>query len=313
MRLRHKKPFLRLLLFGLGISGSHAFALPRIRLLATGGTIAGAQSKDGSADYKSGAVSVEDLIGAVPEVKQIADISREQVSNIGNQNMNNAVWLKLAKRLNEILSNPEVDGVVITHGTDTLEETAYFLSLAAKSDKPIVMVGAMRPATALSADGPMNLYNAISLAANPEARGRGVLVVADSEIHFAREIEKSNTTRVDSFDSPTRGRAGVIINGQAVLFSPPSSRYGVHSEFSVGHLAQRPRVEIVYSYANFGRGIIDYLVKRGSEGNCARRCRRRKYDRRSSGRITRCGNEGCSRGAKLAGTERCHPKECRNR
>jgi L-asparaginase len=112
----------------------------------------------------------------------------------------------------------------------------------------------------------MNLYNAIALAANPEARGRGVLVLADSEIHFAREIEKSTTTRADGFDSPNRGRAGVIIDGQAVLFSPPSSRYGVHSEFFAGHLAQLPRVEIVYSYANFGRGIIDYLVSEGVKG-----------------------------------------------
>lgn len=128
------------------------------------------------------------------------------------------------------------------------------------------MVGAMRPATALSADGPMNLYNAIALAANPEARGRGVLVVADSEIHFAREVEKGNTTRIDSFDSPNRGRAGVIIDGQAVLFSPAALRYALRSEFSVDGVIQLPRVEIVYSYANFGRDMIDYLVSQGVKG-----------------------------------------------
>jgi L-asparaginase/Glu-tRNA(Gln) amidotransferase subunit D len=131
-----------------------------------------------SADYKSGAVSVEDLIKAVPGVSAIADISGEQVSNIGSQNMDNAIWLKLAKRLNEILSNPEVDGVVITHGTDTLEETAYFLSLVAKSNKPIVMVGAMRPATALSVDGPMNLTMPSLWHAN---FGRGIIDYLVSE------------------------------------------------------------------------------------------------------------------------------------
>ena len=164
----------------------------------------------------------------------------------------------------------------------------------------------MRPATALSADGPMNLYNAIALAANPDARGRGVLVVADSEIHFAREIEKNNTTRVDRFDSPNRGRAGVIINGQAVLFSPPSSRYGVYSEFSVGHLAQLPRVEIVYSYANFGQGIIDYFVSEGVKGIVLTGV--------EDGNTTDEALTGLHVAAtKLAGTERCHPKECRNR
>jgi L-asparaginase len=202
----------------------------------------------------------------VPQVRGIVEISGEQVSNICSQNINNAIWLKLAKRINEVLNDRDVDGVVITHGADTLEETAYFLSLVAKSDKPIVMVGAMRPATALSADGPMNLYNPIALAANPEARGRGVLVVADSEIHFAREIEKSNTTGVDSFDSPNRGRAGVIIDGQTVLFSSATLRNGLRGEFSVDGLTQLPRVEIVCPYANFGRDVIDYLVSQGVKG-----------------------------------------------
>jgi len=130
--------------------------------------IAGVQSNDGSAEYKSGEVSVEDLLIAIPQARTIAEVSAEQVSNIGSQNMTN-VWLKLAHRLNEVLSDSSLDGVVITHGTDTMEETAYFLSLVAKSDKPIVMVGPMRPATAISADGPMNLSNAITIAASSEA------------------------------------------------------------------------------------------------------------------------------------------------
>jgi L-asparaginase len=255
----HRYLFPAALLLCLSLTGTRASALPKIKILATGGTIAGVQSKDGSAGYKSGEVSVEDLLKAIPQVKAVAEISAEQVANIGSQNMTNAVWLKLAHRLNKILQDSGVDGVVITHGSDTLEETAYFLSLVAKSDKPIVMVGAMRPATALSADGPMNLYNAVTLAAALEARGHGVLAVDDSEIHFAREIAKSNTTRIDSFDSPNRGRAGVIVDGRVVLFSAPTLRFGARSEFSVDGVTELPRAEIVYSYANFGRETIDYL------------------------------------------------------
>jgi L-asparaginase len=141
-------------------------------------------------------------------VKEIAEVSGEQISNIGSQSMNNRVWLKLGRRLNEVLADPGVDGVVITHGTDTMEETAYFLSLTAKSDKPIVMTGAMRPATGVGADGPMNLCNAICLAANPKAGGRGVIVVLNDEIHYAREVEKNeyNAAQRIRFTEPRPGR-----------------------------------------------------------------------------------------------------------
>jgi L-asparaginase len=196
----------------------------------------------------------------------VAEVSTEQVANIGSQTMNNRIWLKLAKRLQEVLSDPDVDGVVITHGTDTMEETAYFLSLLAKSGKPVVMVGSMRPATEVSADGPLNLYNAVALAANPDAKGRGVLVVLDNEIHYAREVEKSNTTRLDAFVSRNRGPAGLIHNGKAVWFSPPTTKLGPASEFSVEGLENLPRVEIVYSYANLGRAMIDSLVREGVHG-----------------------------------------------
>ena len=148
-------------------------AKPRVVILATGGTIAGAQAAGQDAGYKSGSFQVEDLIKAVPNLGELADISGEQVVNIGSQDMNNEVWLKLAKRLNEVLAQRDVDAVVITHGTDTMEETGYFLSLVTHSDKPVVMVGSMRPATATSADGPANIYNAVSVAVHPKARGRG--------------------------------------------------------------------------------------------------------------------------------------------
>ena len=178
-------------------------ANPTIKVLATGGTIAGAQASSSEVGYKSGTFSVDDLIKAVPQLKDLADLTGEQDANIGSQTMNHEVWLKLARRVTELLKADDSNGVVITHGTDTLEETAYFLSLVVKSDKPVVLVGSMRPATAISADGPANFYNAVALAASPEARGRGSLIVMDDEIHYAREAQKTNTTDLDTFKSQT--------------------------------------------------------------------------------------------------------------
>jgi len=246
---------------------SAAYAKPKIMILATGGTIAGAQASTAEAGYKSGSFSVDDLIKAVPQLKDMADISGEQVANIGSQTMNHEVWLKLAKRVNEVLKG-ETDGVVITHGTDTMEETAYFLGLVVKSDKPVVLVGSMRPATAIGADGPANLYNAVALAANPEAKGRGPLVILNDEIHYAHEVQKTNSTQLDTFKSPNRGRAGVMNTGKAYFFSQNTVRHTTKSEFSVDgkSVSDLPRVDIVYSYANLGRDAIDFLVKEGVKG-----------------------------------------------
>ena len=246
---------------------SAAYAKPKIMILATGGTIAGAQASTAEVGYKSGSFSVDDLIKAVPQLKDLADISGEQVANIGSQTMNHEVWLKLASRVNEVLK-ADTDGVVITHGTDTIEETAYFLSLVVKSDKPVVLVGSMRPATAISADGPANLYNAVALAANAGAKGRGPLVVLNDEIHYAHEVQKTNSTALDTFKSPNRGRAGVMNTGKVYFFSPNTTRHTTNSEFSVEgkKVTDLPRVEVVYSYANFGRDTIDFLVGKGVKG-----------------------------------------------
>ncbi len=195
---------------------SAAQAKPKIMILATGGTIAGAQASTSEAGYKSGSFSVDDLIKAVPQLKDLADISGEQVANIGSQTMNHEVWLKLAKRVNEVLKG-DVDGVAITHGTDTMEETAFFLSLVVKSDKPVVLVGSMRPATAIGADGPANLYDAVALAANPEAKGRGPLVVLNDEIHYAREAaedEQHGTRHIQVAEPRPRRRHE---HGQGIL------------------------------------------------------------------------------------------------
>jgi L-asparaginase len=247
---------------------SAAQAKPKIKVLATGGTIAGAQTTQADAGYKSGSFSVDDLIKAVPQLKDIADLSGEQVANIGSQTMNHEVWLKLAKRVNEALADKDTDGVVITHGTDTMEETAYFLSLVVKSDKPVVLVGSMRPATAISADGPINLYNAVALACNPESKGRGPLVILNDTIHYAREAQKTHTTRMDTFQSPNRGIAGMMNTGKAFFYSMNTTRHTTKSEFSIKgkETSDLPRVEVVYSYANLGGDMIDALVEKGVKG-----------------------------------------------
>jgi len=181
--------------------------------------------------------------------------------------MNHDVWLKLASRINAVLKG-DYDGVVVTHGTDTMEETAYFLSLVVKSEKPVVLVGSMRPATAVGADGPANLYNAVALAANPDAKDRGPLVVLNDEIHYAREAQKMNSTQLDTFKSPNRGRAGVMNTGREQFFYPNNVRHTSRSEFSVEGRTPKdlPKVEIVYSYANAGRDAVDCLVEKGAKG-----------------------------------------------
>jgi L-asparaginase len=255
-----------LLALAVMLSAETAAAKPAIRILATGGTIAGAQANAQSYGYKSGSFKVEDLIAAVPQLKEVADLSGEQVANIGSQDMNDAVWLKLAKRANELLASPQVDGVVITHGTDTMEETAYFLDLAIKSEKPVVLVGSMRPATAISADGPGNLYNAVAVAASPAAKGRGVMVVLNDEVHSARNVTKTDTTNVDTFKSPNRGPVGLVHTGKIAWFEQMDRRHTTRSEFDVSGLAQLPRVDIIYAHANMSPDLIDAAVKDGAKG-----------------------------------------------
>lgn len=240
--------------------------LPRIRLLATGGTIAGAQTSDTSRGYTAGAFSIDALIAAVPQLASLAQLEVEQVARIGSQDMDEAVWLKLAARVQAAVDDPSITGVVITHGTDTMEETGYFLNLTVKTTKPVVLVGAMRPATAISADGPMNLYNAVAVAAHVDTVDRGVLIVANDEIHFAREIVKTNTTQVGTFKSPNRGLAGLIHAGRLHYFGPTVRRHTAHSEFAPLTATSLPAVFIVYAYAGVGRALIDAAVKAGARG-----------------------------------------------
>ena len=214
-----------LLMTGATIAAQPAKSLPRIRA-ATGGTIAGAQASPGDYGYKSGAYDVNALLKAVPNLDKLAVLTGEQVASIGSQDMNDEIWLKLAKRVNEVLKSPDVDGILITHGTDTLEETGYFLSLVTKSEKPVVMVGSMRPATAISADGPGNIYGGIAVLADPHARGKGTLIYLNDKIHYARNVVKTDTTSVQTFNSIHRGPAGTVHTIKVEWYEPMDKKLG---------------------------------------------------------------------------------------
>jgi len=241
--------------------------LPNIAILATGGTIAGiAGNATTTVGYTSAAITVEKLIETVPEIKAIANISGQQVVCISSQDINNEIWLSLGKKVNELLASPDVDGIVITHGTDTMEETAYYLHLVVNSEKPVVLVGAMRPSTAMSADGPYNLYNAVVLAGSSNARRKGVLVVMNDTIYSAKEVTKSSTFLTDAFQAPGLGALGYIQSNEAHFYKEPIGLHTVNSIFSKLEIDELPKVDIAYSYANVTRVTIDAFVASGSLG-----------------------------------------------
>jgi len=241
-------------------------ALPTVVVLATGGTIAGAAASDVQAGYTSGQVGVEQLLAAVPQAKKLAVLRGEQIANIGSQDMNDEVWLKLARRVNELTAMPDVAGVVITHGTDTIEETAYFLNLVVKSRKPVVLTAAMRPSTALSADGPLNFFNAVAVAASQDAAGRGVLVVVNDWVHGASSLTKTSTTAVQTFLSPLTGLVGTVAYGEIDFNRGPIGRHTSESEFSLDGVTALPRVDIIMAHENMDGALIDGAVAAGAKG-----------------------------------------------
>lgn len=239
---------------------------PKVVIVATGGTIAGSAESQTAAGYQSGAVGVDILINAVPQMKDIADVGGEQIASIGSQDMNDEVWLKLGKRVNEILAKRDVAGVVITHGTDTMEETSYFLNLVVKSDKPVVLTGSMRPSTAMSADGPLNIYNAVAIAADPMARDRGVLVAVDDDIHSGHDIIKTHTTDVATMSSGEAGLIGATLFGKNTWYRAPRQVHTKKSEFSIDGVSVLPRVDIIYAHANMSPDLITSAVQNGAKG-----------------------------------------------
>jgi L-asparaginase len=251
-------------------SGQQALAQgggkPNITILATGGTIAGAAATGTQAGYTSGAVTIDAMLAAVPGITDLANVKGEQISNVGSQDMSFAIMLKLAKRINELLATSAVDGIVITHGTDTMEETAYFLNLVVKSDKPVVLVGSMRPSTAVSADGPLNLYNGVGVAADPQAKGRGVLLVMNDWIHGAHSLTKTSTTAVQTFMSPLRGLVGTSAYGKNDWYTTPVWKHTTGSEFDVKGVTALPRVDVIFACADMSADLIDAAAANGAKG-----------------------------------------------
>jgi L-asparaginase len=237
-----------------------------IVILATGGTIAGAAATGTQAGYTSGAVTIDAMIAAVPGLTELASIKGEQIANVGSQDMSFEILLKLAKRINELARSNAVDGIVVTHGTDTMEESAFFLNLTVKTDKPVVMVGSMRPSTAVSADGPLNLYNAVGVAADEKARGRGVLVVMNDWIHGAHSLTKTSTTAVQTFMSPVRGLVGVANYGKNDFYTSPEWKHTTQTDFDISAATQMPRVDIIMASVDMSPDLIDCAVAKGAKG-----------------------------------------------
>lgn len=269
MRPKHRIGVLIVIVFILAGSQSSVAQnnkLPNVVILATGGTIAGAGATGTQSAYTSGAVTIDSMVAAVPEITGLANLKGEQVSNVGSQDITFGIMLTLAKRINALLAQNDVSGIVVTHGTDTMEETAFFLNLVVKSEKPVVLVGSMRPSTAVSADGPLNLFNAVGVAVDPNSRGRGVLVVMNDWIHGAHSLTKTSTTAIQTFMSPLRGLVGISSYGKNDFYNTPQWKHTMASEFDIANVTTFPRVDIVFACADMSADLIDASVVKGAKG-----------------------------------------------
>ncbi|RVZ97555.1 type II asparaginase [Helicobacter pylori] len=241
--------------------------LPTIVLLATGGTIAGSGASASLGSYKSGELGIKELLKAIPSLNKIARILGEQISNSGSQDMNEEVWFKLAKRVQKLLNDSRIQGVVITHGTDTLEESAYFLNLVLHSTKPVVLVGAMRNATSLSADGALNLYNALSVAIDEKSANKGVLVVIDDTIFSAREAVKTHTTHTSTFKALNSGAIGSVYYGKVRYYMQPLRKHTTESEFTLLELnPPLPKVDIIYTHVGMTLDLFQASLNSHAKG-----------------------------------------------
>ena len=253
------------LLIGGAVIASEPAQRPRVVVIGTGGTIAGtaAQSTEFH-DYKPGKVGIQALVDALPGLAKIVDVRSEQLFQVGSASLTNDHWLRLAHRINQLLAQQDVDAVVVTHGTDTLEETAYFLNLVVKSRKPVVLVGSMRPASAISADGPINLYNAIRLAASSDSIDKGVLVVLNDQISGARDVMKTNTSNTDTFRNWELGFMGYMRDGVPHFYRVSTRKHTLDTPFDVSDLDTLPQVDIVYGYVNMNGIAVDAFVNAGA-------------------------------------------------
>lgn len=233
----------------------------------SGGTIAGSGSSSSSTTgYSIGSVTVSALINAVPQVLNISNVAGVQISNVGSEDITSTVLLKLAKQINEVIcGDPTMSGAVVTHGTDTLEETAFFLDSTITCGKPVVMVGAMRPSTAISADGPSNLLQAVTVAVDPDSKDRGTMVVLNDRIASAFYITKNNANTLETFKPVEQGFLGVLVSDEAFYYYPPVTPTGKRS-FSIASVTSIPRVDILYSYQDMQNDTLYNAVSSGAKG-----------------------------------------------
>lgn len=240
---------------------------PGVTIYATGGTIAGAaSSKINTTTYTSASMSLQSLLDALPELASVATVTGEQFSNVDSNEITTDLLLKLARKINRQLDKSQIHGVVVTHGTDTLEETAFFLDLTtASSGKPVVVVGAMRPATSLSADGPFNLFQAVNLAASNSAENRGALVVMNDRISSGFYVAKTNATSVDTFRSLEAGYLGAFVGVTPKFYYTAATPSGKPA-FDVSNLESLPKVSIVYMHQDQSSEQIDAALGAGSKG-----------------------------------------------
>ncbi len=237
--------------------------LPTVYVVATGGTIAGSGTTGTTTAYKPGVLTVDDILQSVPELSEIANVKTLQFSNISSQDMTTELMNKLAIKVEELLEDEKVSGVVITHGTDTKEETAFFLSLTLSSSKPVVLVGSMRPSTALSADGPQNLFNAVLVAGSEESKGRGVMVAMNNKVYAARGVTKFHTTNVESFTSHNFGAIAHISDRNIDFINRQKSSL---TKFKLTKSNDFPKVAILYGHSDTGADLVDFVVNSGYKG-----------------------------------------------
>ncbi len=231
----------------------------RVVILTTGGTIA---SRPDAATLPG-----NELVSAVPELLDHASVTVEEVARIGSSRMTPEVWLRLSARINALFAaDAQLRGVVVTHGTDTMEETGYYLNLTVRDERPVVMVGSMRSATAISADGPANLLDAVRVAVSPDARGRGVMLVLNDEINSARAARKTDNQRLQTFRAPELGVLGYADPDTVVFYARPPQRHTAESEFDLSGLASLPNVPIVIDYVGFDGSTLTDWVEKGAAG-----------------------------------------------
>ena len=240
--------------------------LPTVVALATGGTIAGQGSAGKATNYRPGQIDVNTLLKLAEPEATIANVRGEQVCNVNSDDITSKHWIELASAINRLADDPDIDGFVVTHGTDTLEETAYFLNLTVKTRKPVIITGAMRPATATSADGPMNLHQSIALACNPLARGKGVLVVFSDGIFGGRDVRKISTTQTDAFSANDFGCMGYMVDGVPHLFNASMKPHTLSTEFDIEGLQELPPVAVAYFAVDADPDVLRFHVQQGAKG-----------------------------------------------